>query len=70
MCDTPPYHRQQARERLTADLHALDIPRLDREDALCHKQPEIPLSELTHGRVECLLALIDCWVSEVRAHQG
>jgi hypothetical protein len=70
MCDTPRYYRQQARERLTADLHALGIPRLDREDVLCHKRPEIPLSELTHGRVDCLLALIDCCVSEVRANQG
>jgi hypothetical protein len=59
MCDTPPYHRQQARERLAADLNALGIPRLDREDVLCHKRPEIPLTELTHGRIERLLALID-----------
>jgi hypothetical protein len=68
MCNTPPYDRQQARERLTADLHALGIPRLDREDVLCHKRPEIPLAELTHGRIERLLALIDRWIGEVRTH--
>lgn len=70
MCNRPPYDRQQARERLTADLHALGIPRLDREDVLCHKRPEIPLAELTDGRVERLFALIDRWIGEVRAHRG
>ena len=68
MCNMPPYDRLQARERLTADLHALGIPRLDREDVLCHKRPEIPLAELTHGRVERLLALLNRWIDEVRAH--
>ena len=70
MCDTPPYNRQHARERLIAELHALGIPRLDREDVLCRKRPEISLAELTHGRVERLLALIDRWIGEVRAHLG
>jgi hypothetical protein len=50
-----------------ADLHGLGIPRLDGEDVLCQKRPEIPLAELTHGRVERLLALVDCWIGEVRA---
>ena len=72
MCLAPPYDRQQAltRQRLTADLHALGIPRLFREDVLCRKPPEIPLAELTHGRVERLLGLIDRWLGEVRAHAG
>ena len=67
MCNTPPYDHQQARDRLTADLQALGIPRLDREDVLCHKRPEVPLAELTHGRVERLLAVVDRWIGEVRA---
>jgi hypothetical protein len=70
MCSTPPYDRQHARERLTADLHALGIPRLDREHVLCRKRPEIPLAELTDGRIERLIALIDRWIGEVQAHLG
>jgi hypothetical protein len=70
MCSTPPYDRQHARERLTADLHALGIPRLNREEDLCRKRPEIPLAELTDGRAEQLLALIDRWIGEVQAHHG
>jgi hypothetical protein len=70
MCNMPPYDRQQACERLTADLHDLGIPRLDREDVLCHKRPEIPLAELTHGRLERLLALVDRWFGDVRAQLG
>lgn len=70
MCRTPPYDRQPARERLTADLHALQIPRLDREDVLYRKRPEIPLAELAGGRLERLLALIDRWLGEVQAHLG
>ena len=67
MCNPPPYDHQQARDRLTADLHALGIPRLDREDVLHNKRPEIPLAELTHGRLERLLSLIDRWIGEVGA---
>ena len=54
--------------RLAADLHALGIPRLDRETDLLGKRPEIPLTELTDGRLERLLALLDRWVTDVRAH--
>lgn len=68
MCRTPPYNRQQTRERLNADLRALGISRLDREADLCDKRPEIPLSELTGGRVERLLSLLDRWITDVRAH--
>ena len=45
MCSTPPYDCEPARGRLTADLHALGIPRLDREGVLCRKRPEIPLAD-------------------------
>jgi TIR domain len=68
MCRTPPYNRQHNRDRLTAGLHALGIPRLDREMDLSGQRPEIPLSELTAGRLDRLLALIDHWITDVRAH--
>jgi len=68
MCQTPPYDRQQYRSELTAGLHALGIPRLDREKDLSGLRPEIPLSELTAGRLDRLLALVSCWVTDVRAH--
>jgi hypothetical protein len=47
MCRTPPYNRQHNRQRLVADLHALSIPRLDREEDLTERRPEIPLHELS-----------------------
>ena len=68
MCRTPPYDRQQYRSRLTTGLHALGIPRLDRETDLSSLRPEIPLSELTADRLDRLLALIGHWITDVRAH--
>ena len=68
MCRTPPYNRQQYRSRLTEGLHALGIPWLDRETDLSGLRPEIPLSELTADRLDRLLALIDRWITDVRAH--
>jgi hypothetical protein len=68
MCRTPPHDRQYYSGRLTGGLHALGIPRLDRERDLSGLRPEIPLSELTAGRLDRLLALIDRWIADVRAH--
>jgi hypothetical protein len=68
MCRTPPHQHQQYRNRLTGGLHALGIPRLDRETDLSALRPEIPLSELTAGRLDRLLALIGRWITEARAH--
>jgi hypothetical protein len=68
MCRTPPYNRQQYRSRLTEGLHALGIPRLDREADLSGLRPEIPLSELTAGPLGRLLTLIGHWITDVRAH--
>jgi hypothetical protein len=68
MCRTPPYSRQHYRSRLTAGLHALGIPRLDRETDLSGGRPEIPLTELTAGRLDRLLTLIDHWITDARAH--
>jgi hypothetical protein len=64
----PPHDRQHYSGRLTGGLHALGIPRLDRERDLSGLRPEIPLSELTAGRLDRLLALIDRWIADVRAH--
>jgi hypothetical protein len=63
-----PHDHQHDRGRLTGALHALGIPRLDRERDLSGLRPEIPLSELTAGRLDRLLALIDNWIADVRAH--
>ena len=68
MCRTPPHDRQHYRGQLTGGLHALGIPRLDRERDLSGLRPEIPLSELTGGRLERLLAHINHWIADVRAH--
>src|SRR5262249_8528783 len=68
MCGTPPHNRQPYRSRLTQGLHTLGIPRPDRERALSGLPPANPLSELTASRLDRLLALIDCWITDVRAH--
>lgn len=68
MCRTPPYRRAETRERLLADLKALGIPRLDTEESLMDKRPNIPLSQLTGGRAEHLLSLVDRWIDDIRAH--
>jgi hypothetical protein len=68
MCRTPPFNRQHNRDALIVGLHTLGIPRLDREKDLSGVRPEIPLRELTGDRLERLLALIDQWLADVRAH--
>jgi hypothetical protein len=68
MCRTLPYRRADVRAQLTADLHALGIPRLDAEQTLADKRPSIPLNQLSSGRAERLLAIVDRWLREVRAH--
>jgi len=59
MCSMPPYDRDEARVQLVADLRALGVPRLDAEDILTAIRPNIPLAQLTSGRLERLLALVD-----------
>jgi hypothetical protein len=66
MCRMPPYNRTETRKRLTEDLRALHIPRLDAEPVLADKRPNIPLSDLTGGRIERLLAIIDHWIDNIR----
>jgi uncharacterized protein (TIGR02391 family) len=70
MCATPPYNRDEPRARLLADLRDLGIPRLTIPDALTRERPNIPLSELTNGRVDALLSVINRWIEQVRAHVG
>lgn len=59
MCSMPPYDRDEARVQLAADLRALGVPRVDAEDILTAIRPNIPLAQLTSGRLERLLALVD-----------
>lgn len=68
MCSTPPYICAEDQERLTANLRALGIPRLDDEPALADKRPNIPLDQLTSSRIEGLLSVVDQWIADVRAH--
>jgi uncharacterized protein YjiS (DUF1127 family) len=68
MCGTPPYNREELQAQLTSDLHALGIPRLDAEDIF--KRPDIPLADLTSGRLQRLLSVVDRWIKDTRAHAG
>jgi hypothetical protein len=70
MCRTPPYNRAEMRTRLVTDLKSLHIPRLNAEDALPGKRPNILLGELSSGRDERLLAIVDRWIDDIRAHAG
>jgi len=70
MCRTPPYNRAETQARLITDLKSLGIRRLDTEDALPDKRPNIPLEELSGGRAERLLALVNRWIDGIRAHTG
>jgi len=70
MCRTPPYNRAENRARLVTDLKSLGIPRLDSESDLPGKRPNIPLGELSGGRAERLLAIVDQWINGIRAHAG
>jgi len=67
MCRTP-HTAPRAYVRLVADLQGWGIPRLDTEDALTGKRPNIPLGQLTDGRAGRLLALVDQWIDDIRAH--
>jgi hypothetical protein len=68
MCRTPPFHQHENQARLLADLHSLGIPRIDAEPDLAAKRPNVPLEELTGGRAESLLSLVDRWISDVQRH--
>ena len=59
ICSVPPYDRDEARDQLMDDLHALGIPRLDAEHIPTAIRPSIPLAQLTSGRLERLLTLVD-----------
>jgi hypothetical protein len=55
-------------ERLIAQLRTLGIPHLEADPALASRRPNIPLDQLTGGRVQQLLSLIDQWITDIRAH--
>jgi hypothetical protein len=66
LLSVPPYNRKEAAEGLLADLRALGIPRLLDDDIPGATWPGIPLTQLTDGRIERLLAVIDRWIDNVR----
>ena len=68
MIATPPFTRDEFRMRLQADLQKMGIPRLATPGAVNMDRPNIPLKQLTNGRAEALLAVVDSWVNRVRAH--
>lgn len=69
MCGTPPMTPPRPRAADRRPARARDTAP-GREDHLCRKRPEIPLTELTDGRAEKLLALIDRWIGKAQAHHG
>jgi hypothetical protein len=70
LCRTPPYNRGHYRDRLISGLRTLGIPRLERETDLSGLRPQIPVSELTVNHLNRLLAIIDNWITDVRAHSA
>ena len=64
----PPYNSPNTVARFTGDLRSLGILRLGAEPDLAGKRPNIPPTELTGGRAERLLVLLDQWIADVRAH--
>jgi hypothetical protein len=63
ICSMPPYDHHEARIQLMDDFRALGIPRLDAEYIPTAIRPNIPLDQLTSGRLKRLLALVDrCFV--------
>jgi hypothetical protein len=68
MISTSPYDRDEVSQRLIADLRGLSIKRLQAEGIPVGIWPGIPLRELTSGRIDRLLSVLDRWVADVRAH--
>lgn len=60
----PPYDSSAARQHLAAELRTLGILRLDGENILAGVRPNISLDQLTDGRLERLLALVDRAVTQ------
>lgn len=53
-----------------ANIRALGIPRLASEAAFAGIRPNIPVEQLTGGRVQRLLNLVEQWLNNVWAHAG
>lgn len=67
LLSVPPYDRSEAAERFLDELRGLDIPRFLDDGIGGGIWPGIPLDQLTNGRVERLLAVIDRWIDDVHA---
>jgi hypothetical protein len=66
MLNTPPFDGEDSRARLKADLTATGIARLADQKVLETVRPNLYLDELTGGRVERLLSVLDRWIEDVR----
>jgi hypothetical protein len=58
--------RPDARVELTAVLRSLDVP----EKAIAKERPGIALADLTEGRVQQLLTVMDQWIENARRSAG
>jgi hypothetical protein len=58
ICFRSPYDHQACIQPMD-DFRTLGIPRLDAEDIATATRPNIPLDQLTSGRLERLLTLVD-----------
>jgi hypothetical protein len=58
--------RPDARDELTAVLRSLDVP----ERAVAKERPGIALADLTDGRIQQLLAVVDKWIENARRSAG
>lgn len=66
----PPYDHADEWAALVASIRALGIPRLASESDFTGIRPNIPVDQLTGGRVQRLLALVEQWLDNVRARAG
>lgn len=67
LLSVPPYDRGEAAGRFLAELRGLGIHRLLDEGLPDGIWPGIPLDQLTDGRIERLLAVINHWIDAVHA---
>lgn len=67
LLSVPPYDRDEAAGRLLAELRGLGILRLLDDSVQEGIWPGIPLDQLTDGRIERLLAVIDHWIETAHA---
>jgi hypothetical protein len=71
MCRTPPYERDEFQQPLLAQLEEAGFGHLEAEEIrTTDRRPNIPISKLTDENLTVLLAAVDKWIDNVRAHAG